>query len=511
MTLPSHPINEFSVIREINKISKEHYYNRDSRFDHRSYLKGCLRCLREFFRESPGFDDKYLFCALTLKGPHNEGIEVIKLDNEDTGYDFANPVKEFFEPIIENLLKAINNGQCLSLTSSLLKSSADGKVLFFTSKSDYDHPIKPYAGQEADAKVRFFPLSLMKSASDDFEEFLNDHRNVIEEFRSTLVEKSEAAEGSSEYTPERIGKLLWYYKKLELTLDTRLPDKDFAVHFFRPSFIEFEHNILLSLGTSQLLQPHQVAFLGLLVYRIASQMAIEKIKEFEMIQSLSNVSVSTHAIKTAINGLLSPPLNSLSQTIQFRNNHLVQLALRSRDKLLALTEIINLMSKLTSLQLNKEELRSALTSSNLFSTVNKKYDLTRRLREILALLELDLNRTTIKIAESTDIVIDSFFVFDGDLFPTDLFYDLLVLTIVENCLQHGYSGDNDTVVLDIALSLAEKSLAFSNQPKSSDSFTLNARIATGNIKLFFTLFDQLKLGEIRVSSTDKFRFILRSR
>lgn len=505
---PPKEINEFWVIREINKISRLHYYDRRTIFDHHSYLKECLNCLRTFFSVNVELSDKYLFSALTLRKEHTETIEVIKV-NDDTGYDFAEPVKASFEPIIAELLKAINDNQCISLTRTLLKNSVDGRVLFFTSKRDYDAPIKPYPGQESDAKVRFFPLSSIKYAGNDFDSFLTDHEPQIFEFKRSIVDDSKSEEGLTEYSLERLGTLLWYYKKLEIALDETALHKDFSVHFFRPSFIEFEHNILLSLGTSQLLKPHQIAFLGLLIYRIASQMAIERIKEVEMIESLSHVSVSTHAIKTAINGLLSPPLNSLWQTDKFRNEYSLKVALKSRDKLLALTEVINLMSKLTSQRLNDQELRSALISSNLFSPYKMKYALTAKLRELFILQKTNLQETAIRIREDVEVILDSDFLAYGELFPTELFYELLLLTVVENCIKHGYVDKNEDFIT-LTITYTERTVSFSNRPKRADTFSLDLKNATGNLRLFYALVLRLQLGEIFVYSADDFYFILRS-
>jgi hypothetical protein len=519
-------MNSIDTIRVLNRIARTHYHDGVVTYDHEAYLRECFACLHGFFAtelyvtqdksmpESP-LENAYLFSALTYKREGNDQIGLVKLtaSDADLGYYFYEEVKEElsakFNPIIGELYNDIRDKRSMSVTEALLKDKRKGKDLFLFSDKPYNEPVDPGDPMKrpVDARISFFCTSDLEfSAGDSRDRFKARNVEQIEKFRIVLTDDDGADPG---VTNEQVGNLLWHYRKLQETYLADHDGQEFVVHFIRPSFIEFGYNLLLSLGTNCRLEADQLAFIYLIVHKIVSQTVIERTKETKKIELLKNISISTHSIKTGINGLLSPPLNSLEQSKALHNDPWIQEALKARDRVLAFTGFINLMSKLSSKDLNRKEIRDTLIRSGLFCVTQKSYPLSERLKEILDLQQRDKNRMKVITPGNINIEIDeTYFAYD-DLSPAEPFYELLLLTVVENCIKHGVKNiKTGKITLDMIYNQTEKLIGFSNL--ASEKFMLNYSNSTGNINMFFILFEKLNLGNFECYSDGKFFMNIRS-
>jgi hypothetical protein len=278
-------LNSIDVIRRLNVVARKYYHNEDVSFNHESYIRECFECLLSFFStelyvgEGEERENAYLFAALTYKKEDNPNIELVKVV-DGFGYYFAQEVEDdledSFNRIMDELYQAIYEGRSMSVTKALLRDKRRGKDLFLYSGQPYEEPVKP-SNPPADARIAFFPLSKLDFSPSYSVEFFCDLNKIpISDFRESLDINSEMR---LEDNDRQIGTLLWYYKRLEREYCARRQGREFLVHFIRPSFIEFGHNILLSLGTSRRLHVDQLSLIYLLVYRIVSQTVIEKIKQ----------------------------------------------------------------------------------------------------------------------------------------------------------------------------------------------------------------------------------------
>ncbi len=283
--MADHRLNSIDAIRRFNVIARKYYHNDDVSFNHEFYLRECFECLLSLFStelyvgEGKKRENAYLFAALTYKKEANPNIELVKI-TDDLGYYFAQDVeddlKQSFNRIIAELYQDINQERSMSVTKALLRDKRWGKDLFLYSGQRYQEPIYP-GNPEVQARIAFFSLSELKftpgCTAGDFCKLNDDY---INKFRESLDEDSEMKLTDDD---RQIGTLLWHYKRLEREYLARPGNREFFVHFIRPSFIEFGYNILLSLGTSRRLTFDQLSLIYLLVYRIVSQTVIEKIKQ----------------------------------------------------------------------------------------------------------------------------------------------------------------------------------------------------------------------------------------
>lgn len=200
-------------------------------------------------------------------------------------------------------------------------------------------------------------------------------------------------------------------------------------------------------------------------------------KEMAQMELLKNISASTHNFKTTINTLFSAPLNSLR--LQQSDDRRIELLTQAKETLLLNSELVNLLSKLSIPGYGKESKEKALIDSKLFAESSKKIDLKKIITDRLEIWHLD---TTNKLKEivltnKNEIILDADFLKYENLFPTERFFEMIVLTIIENCSRHAELDENYKVALSVTASKRE--LVFSNKKensKSPDALTGNLRI-----------------------------------
>jgi len=314
MTSPQ--MNSIDTIRQFNVIARRYYHNENVKFKHESYIRECFECLLSFFStelfvgEGADRENAYLFAALTYKREDNPNIDLVKI-TDGLGYYYAAGVERglanSLNLIIDELYQAIHKERSMSVTKALLKDKKRGKDLFLYSGAPYEPPVEP-ANPDVQAKIALFPLKdLAFDPADGEERFCEINKRQIADFRAQLDQN---AEMKLTETDQQIGVLLWHYKRMEkLYLSYRL-GKEFLVHFIRPSFIDFGHNILLSLGTSRRLSVDQLSLIYLLVYRIVSQTVIEKTKQAEREKSSYYAFGIGHFLKHRISPVVSHLVNA---------------------------------------------------------------------------------------------------------------------------------------------------------------------------------------------------------
>lgn len=493
------------LIESLNKVAKEYYSKDILEHNHSKYLEDCFKILYTFFEQKLG--DTYLFSALTYNNKHSEAdIKTVPSGTSNTDYHFAVEIQPILEPVINDLLEDLkkkgDDEICMSLTFTLLQNSTEGTDLFLKSGNGYESEVF----KSHRPKTDIFQISSLKF-DENFEVFIRNDENqrLIAEFGEIKEVFKKAYDDNKKF-----GRLLWQYMRLESLCKNK--NQSFFVHFIRPSFIDFGHNVLLSLATNKTIDYQLLLIIDLLVYRIASQMAIEKIKEIDKIENLKLVSNSIHAIKTGTNILLSPALESLGQMKELKDNYLVKVALDARDQLIAITEIINLISKLSSKNLSNLQKKEELINSRLFSAKKDKFYLSKKLQEISDLNSKDGTKPNAIPDGDINIVLDENFLSYEGTNPTELFYLFLLITIFENCIKHGELDINTQIKVTVYFDTEKKVLEFTNESESENKFDLTYENSTGYINFLFFIFKELDFGKIECGSENKlFRFKIMSK
>jgi hypothetical protein len=236
---------------------------------------------------------------------------------------------------------------------------------------------------------------------------------------------------------------------------------------------------------------------------------LEKIKDNNDIERLRNVSASTHVIKTTINGLFAPSLNSL--LLEDNVDQRIKELQTAKEKFIKYAEVINLMSKLSSPFEDESEVKYSLIRSELFTKEKKDLvNIQSVLNEIKALRERDPIKTKITfVPEDIGGLSENAFVYAGTHYPAKSFYELLLLTIIENVVEHGADDDGK---LTVTINLSEMEITFRNKPKPNSKIELGVESMTGNFRVFHTILNKLELGEFNVSNdTNEFKVTLKAK
>lgn len=223
---------------------------------------------------------------------------------------------------------------------------------------------------------------------------------------------------------------------------------------------------------------------------------VEKIKQDEEIERLRNVSASTHVIKTTINGLFAPPLNSLLQETNV-DTRIKELD-RAKERLLRYAEVVNLITKLSSNHKDFEGIKESLSGSGLFTiNENKRGEIKSILSEILELRKSDPSLTSLTFISNNENLAKEVFVYENEYYPAQSFYELLLLTIIENVVKHGATDEGKLTVI---MNISDKQITFSNKPKPNSKRKIHVEDMTGNFRVFHTILNRLDLGTFSVSN-----------
>ena len=254
-------MKQLGLIRVINRTSEKYYGNNIN--NHEKYLEDCNKYLFEYLKDTLG--DGFIFSALSYINYSTEKIELVKGEDEHTKYNF-NTDNERLKKELEISLKAVLNDEIIGMTAILLSKNNKRDFFLIDSKDNCSH----YQNiKEPDGYIFLMPLANMIYA-EMYEDFKKENQIQITDFIADLKKKA-----NYEVTEvDKIGKYLWHYKRMS-SCYTEGENKPFYVHFIRPSIIDFDHNLLLSLATNTCLTQENLAFINLFIYRIVAQMAIE--------------------------------------------------------------------------------------------------------------------------------------------------------------------------------------------------------------------------------------------
>lgn len=298
MTKENDDVFHINVIRSIVQAARD-CYPESGEPKHDTYLSSCFEILQGFLRSQ--LADTYLFSAMTLKPAKNKPIKEVAEGKEvGDGYDYNETVISTLKPIIDGLLHDINaeSQGSMSLTEHLLIDHAAGRDLFFCDRHTYRSPVK--LSDDEKARIVFFPLSTFQLDSvSNAEQFLKLNKIKVKEFQDRIGYKGSAILAAS---------LLWRYTKMY-----RETNGSFVMHFIRPSLIEWNHNVMLSLATTRGLHQEQLSFIYLLMYRVVGQMALELTREVVRLRRLEAVSYMAHALKTEINEKIRGQIQAVRQ------------------------------------------------------------------------------------------------------------------------------------------------------------------------------------------------------
>ena len=147
---------------------------------------------------------------------------------------------------------------------------------------------------------------------------------------------------------------------------------DFMVHFIRPSFIDFDHNMLMSLETNDLLDKEELAIVDLILFKIVGLMATERVKEVEALKTKTMFSLTTHSLKTHLDtgviklkNAFKDKLNSYPQLL----NEFSELD-EETEELLKLTSLLSLIDKID----DEKEFKKEANKSKLLKEIGTYYN-----------------------------------------------------------------------------------------------------------------------------------------
>jgi len=476
--------DSISLIRKINRIARNHYQDSSAIFDHNQYLEECFECLIEFFEIN--LRDRYLFSALSYhKKSDNTKVELVKVKNSETPYHFKPEIKAQFEPEVKVLLRDIFDGKCMSLTLTLLDNPL-GKDVFLSSGQSYTMPVNPEVVDD-DVRITFFSLAAL---------IFNQEAEIFVKLNAPEIFffKDQVLKDKDNFDLQMIGRLLWHYKKLEMLYLEAHPGKDFFVHFIRPSFIDFDYNILLSLATDEIIAPPELlAFIDLIIYRIVGQMAIEKIKEAERLKRKKSFSLTTHSFKTTLKTTIIPNVNRIIR--EPKESYFATLKKQCLD-LYNLTGLVSLIDKIG----EEEEFIASGIKDDLLTAEPECLSISEQYQSYLS-----LNPSLAPIIIS-GAPTDSFHIQVYDVYLSLNLVRLLYNMIFENLNLYGKRTDKQ---INLSVIRDNKEWIFENETNVEEVEIDPAKLK-GNLLLFQTLVEDTGCGIFTIESKAyKFRIIYR--
>lgn len=470
-------MNQIEIIRSINNASQENYVPEINKNEHDVYLENCNKYLFEFLKSYLG--EGFLFSALTLKKESKKTFKIITGHDSETNYNFYDGATTSEKLAVKNLLDDASSGVTINLTQALLSKKPGQDLFFCAGTKKYD------SGIVNGSTIIDFDLSELTFDA-DYNQFKQINVEGIKKFKDKLAL-------SEEYEIDMYGKYLQHYKNIELKYKADNPDKNFYVHLIRPSIIDLDFNLLLSLATNVVLEQGQLAFINLLIYRIVSQTAIEKVLEAEK----KAFSLTTHSFKTELNTTIIPQVNLIKKEIQKENSkeientlnkYVAELDVQCND-LKNLTGIITLIDKLDN-------------ESDFIESGKKDYLLT----ETLCSLSIEKhckgynnrNKSLPEINITGNAVKEPFNIKVFNHYLSETVIKLFFDNIYENITEHGKRKSNR---LNLGVEKTNDKWVFRNELKVK-TFSIDPKKLRGNLLFFKTIIEQSNSGSLEVKAED---------
>lgn len=298
------------IFRSINDASAEFYTGRN--YQHAEFLEKSDLILFDFFLEY--FDNNFIFSALSLT--KNNDLRFVNQNNGNSGYNFNPKVNGWKELVkkIEGYIQGVAKNETISITKVLLHKKVRQDLFITHSANNY-----PTAITDNHERVFEYPL---KKFDDNLQTFINNNQSSLECLFNTFHNLE-----NSQYTFDKYCKYIWNYYALAREYSSKNDNKDFLIHFIKPSIVEFDYNLLLSLATNRQLDADELALVNLLMHRIVSQTAIEKVEEVKQHATRAAISqvmarnmshnIGSHVLSKFKN---SQDIRDLSKTNQYSGN-----------------------------------------------------------------------------------------------------------------------------------------------------------------------------------------------
>lgn len=466
---------QLQIFRKINELAEHLYTNEQS--SHVEFLSDCHKALAKYFEEY--FGDKFIFSALSFS--KDDKLHYVD-EATDNGYIFNKSVKnwEQLSRLFTKYIKEVSDNEIISITKILLdkNNTAVRKDLFFTccENCKYDSEI---IGNGQDAKVFEHELGIF---NEEKETYYKTNRTKLDKFYEAFSHRS------YEQNKNLYDRYIWDYHELAQTYKTANNKSDFLLHFIKPSIAELDYGLLLSLATNRQLMADELAFVNLILYRVVSQTATEKIKEAA--ESLHNISI--HVFKTSIKADIIREINTIET--EDNKNELAGLK-NNANQLFILTGIINLLTKIS----RKEDFVKTALNDEILSETNSKWSINEIVEQYSKRLYKDKRCIILLTEESKNVEVSEIKIYDKYFSAT--LVQCFLNTILENVETHGKVqdiGEKEGYYLEICS--CENGWVFRNEAK--EKFNVADRKLTGNLLLFKSLFEKTKSGEMEINCNE---------
>jgi hypothetical protein len=251
------------TFRKINDSAIKFYFNKTD-FNHDEFLSECLGHLKVYFEITLG--DSFVYTVISFT--KNQKLSFVGEAKGEVfkGHKFSktlrdNQKEELFK-LLEGYINEANESKIISLTKILLEKQTKKDVVINFKKDTYSEEI-------LNDKIKEIHL------------FDNNDHDVEEAFNSCFKEKIENFQNEFPSPSSNLDLYLKYFLNYHSLSNQyyQFKEEDLLIHFIKPSIIEFDYNLLLSLATTKQLSEDQLAIVNLYMHRIVSQTATEKVQE----------------------------------------------------------------------------------------------------------------------------------------------------------------------------------------------------------------------------------------
>lgn len=475
------------IFRKVNELADAHYTNEQSR--HVDFLSACHKALAEYFEEY--FKDGFIFSALSFS--KNNELHYVD-EATDNGYIFnKGSVKNWEElsALFTEYIKEVSDKEIISITKILLNknNTAARKDLFFTCCANCKYQIDILSnGNEENTKVFEYQLGTF---NDDKESYYNSNRTKLDKFHEAF------SNGSYEQSKGLYDKYIWDYHQLADKYKTGNDKSDFLLHFIKPSIAELDYGLLLSLATNQQLKSDELAFVNLILYRVVSQTATEKMREAERLKTKTMFSLTTHSLKTHLDTGVIKLKNAFKDKLSSYPTLLNEFSEldEETEELRKLTSLLSLIDKID----DENEFKKEATKSNLLTKSNANYNLSEHLIRFnsghAAMPDIEV-KSAIEI-EKFSLSLPIF-----GMYFSDRLLKLFFNTLFENVISYGKHDKNK-----IALTIETESgcWTFSNETED-ETIPFDPTKVKGNLRLFQLLIEETNSGSFLIDNFQKHKF-----
>ncbi|WEK36470.1 MAG: hypothetical protein P0Y53_03070 [Candidatus Pseudobacter hemicellulosilyticus] len=443
--------------------------------------------IHDYFMNTSWAPD-YLFSSI---GFFDNGKAVL------TPYRFNSAVLgDYHEGLMGKLTEWINENEAISITKMFLhdKTVQENYCAILHNNRDLKNRFKEFIVVDLWNLGWKYAGTLVDFESRDF----GSYRYYKKFFRRLVHEDSNPFLKITTNNPQpddirQFDKLLSVFAEIS----AGLPGNSYF-YFLKPVTFQSLSNVVLLLGLKRELTPDEIVLWLEKTNSILSVIHDKRLhireQDQAQIELLQSISASTHAIQTTLNTVFSAPLNSLKKNLP--DDECVRQLITAKETLLLNGRLVNLLSKLGVHNGSYQDKEHILLGSEFFSNRGKSINIKELMVSRINIFNQDKTNSgkTIKAEFSgPDSISEDFFRYEN-LFATDSFIEILLLTIIENCNTHGLMEDYSVTVNVL---IDESSIVFSNRKKPSGK-DLNSVPKSGNFRVLESILKKLNAGSIRI-------------